>query len=693
MQAKQSEFLKLFEGKRQFIVPIYQRKYSWTFKQCDRLFNDIINVGSSNIVPSHFIGSVVYFSPDSSPITAVPEYLVIDGQQRLTTISLILLALARKLKQNNTELADNGETFEEILETYLINKHRTEDQKLKIQLTKDDKQSYADLINDVTTITPKHERILENYEFFSEMLNDSNIDSVYRGLRKLSVVDVILELGKDDPQMIFESLNSTGLDLSQADLIRNYVLMGLNKEKQAELYNKYWYPMERSFGESISKLPFFIRDYLTMKQSTIPNINQVYETYKDYLKTLGGRERIEETLEDLYNFSGYYVDLALSKESDNAFKMKFEEINQMKIDVSYPFIMVVYDDYKNGRVSSNDFLDILDVIKNYVFRRSVCGIPTNSLNKTFAILYKSIRRESYLESVKATFLLMEGYKRFPSNSEFKQDFLVRDVYNFRSRNYLLDSLENFGKKELISSENYTIEHVIPQNKEVSNAWKDELGENWKSVKERYLHTIGNLTLTGYNSELSDRPFREKKTIEGGFNSSPLSLNESIRSEERWNEDAILRRARTLADLAAKIWRAPELPEEILEKYRKHTDPEEVYTLEHYDQLKGRSLDLFNNLQKRVLNVDSTVRMECKKLYIAFKSQTNFVDVIPQKDRLRLALNMEFEHINDPKGICNDVTTKGKWGNGDVDLILKDESELDYIMYLIQQSFDLQTDSV
>ncbi|WP_139856304.1 DUF262 and DUF1524 domain-containing protein [Aequorivita sinensis] len=694
MEATQAQLLNLLDGKKQFTIPIYQRTYSWQIKQCQQLFNDIYRVGNDASELSHFIGSIVYFKPGNSPITSVPELLVIDGQQRLTTVSLMLLALIHFLKENdNITLED--ETWEEIQETYLVNKHRKDDSKFKLLLTRKDKATYTNLIDEIEIDGNYSKRVLENYKFFKGKLHSDNVQAIYHGIKKLIIVDVILERDKDNPQLIFESLNSTGLDLSQADLIRNYILMGQPLEQQTVLYERYWYPMEQSFGENIGALAWFIRDYLTMKEASIPKINLVYETYKNFLHSKNGFKSVNEAIKSLHKYSKFYVRIALLKEQDPDIAKKLKEITKLKIDTSYPFLLAVYGDYEDELINKDEFIQIISLVSNYVFRRAICGIPTNSLNKTFGTLYKRIKRETYLESVQAAFLLMDGYRRFPTDAEFTKDLQVKDVYNFRSRNYLLESLENWKRKELVNAENYTIEHILPQNQNLSLQWQQELGEDWEKVKNQYLHTLGNLTLTGYNSELSDRPFSNKKTIEGGFNTSPLFLNESVRIADIWNKQAILKRASTLAQRACIVWKEPHLSQERLDIYKEPglSKEQTVYNIENYEHLQGDMLVLFQNLEKRVLNLDASVRVEFKKLYIAFKSQTNFVDVVPQKKRLRLSLNTEFDRIKDSKGICKDVSGLGRWGNGDVEVGLENLSELDYIMELIEQAFEIQVESV
>jgi uncharacterized protein with ParB-like and HNH nuclease domain/predicted transport protein len=558
-------------------------------------------------------------------------------------------------------------------------------------LTRRDKETFINLIKGIDLGSNPSQRILENYEFFKSKIHAQNVNDVYNGVLRLFIVDVALEKDKDNPQLIFESMNSTGLDLSQADLIRNYVLMGQKIDLQTELYEKYWFPMEQTYGNDYaSKFDWFIRDYLSVKMGAIPKIGKVYEEFKNYVQGSKSPDSITEIVADIAKYSKFYVNMVLRKEADKDLNRLFANISKLKVDVSYPFILAVYADYDNGIISKEEFAEILKLVENYVFRRAICGIPTNSMNKTFAQLYKSVKAENYVESLQAAFQLMDGYKRFPADAEFEKEFVNKDVYNFRSRNYLLNNLENFNRKEMANTDEYTIEHILPQNENLSESWKQMLGENWKDIQANYLHTIGNLTLTGYNSELSDRPFVNKKTMEGGFNDSPLRLNSFMKTVEVWNEGNINKRAKELAQKAKHIWFAPNLAEETLQKYsRKEVNETAEYTLEHYEYLNGEMLELYEALRKRILNIDSSVRVEYKKRYIAFKSQTNFVDIVPQKSRLRLTLNMEYADIIDPEGWCRDASNIGKYGNGDVEVGFNNLNQLEYIMFLIQQAFDLQ----
>ena len=687
MKASSANLLTVIKGPKQFVIPIYQRTYSWQLAQCDQLLKDIIRISKDDNLQGHFLGSIVYFQEDIHTISDVPKLLVIDGQQRLTTVSLLILALAHFLKNNPVELDTNAN---KLFNYYLLNSDEDNDLRYKLMLTRGDKQSYINLLNEIPQEDTMN-RVTENYKFFASRINEENVKVIYNGVLRLFIVDVALEKDKDNPQLIFESINSTGLDLSQADLIRNYVLMGQEIDLQTKLYENYWFPMEQTFGNEYStRFDGFMRDYLSVKTGKIPRIGEVYEEFKLYINSDRSSESIEENVKDTFNFANHYSKIVLRKEKDKDLQEMFSNILKLKVDVAYPFILPVYNDYVHGLVSKDDFISILKLVESYVFRRAICGIPTNSLNKTFGNLYKSVNTENYRESVQASFQLLDSYKRFPDDTEFEKEIISKDVYNFRSRNYLLSKLENFKRKEFVNVDEYTIEHILPQNQNLSEEWQNMLGEEWQDIQKKYLHTLGNLTLTGYNSEMSDHPFARKKSIEGGFDDSPLRLNTYLRTASQWTPLEIGERAGELSQKATLIWDSPKLSSEILERYLQKDEKEIVsYNLNHFGYLEGEILELYESLKKRILNIDSSVKEEIKKLYIAFKSSTNFVDIEPQKSRLRLMLNMKFDEINDPLNLAKDVTGLGRWGNGDVEVGISNINEIDDVMDLIQQAFDVQ----
>lgn len=693
MKASETNFLKFMQGTKQFVIPIYQRKYSWTLDQCRQLWSDIVRAAQDEQVTGHFVGSIVYIERGLYQISSVPQLLVIDGQQRMTTLTLFLLSLGKAIEESGQA---NDITKKKIMNYYLVNSDEDGDQFYKLILTRSDKDTLIHLLTDKKVPDEHSQRILENYNFFLENIKKSGIElsKLYQGLSKLIIVDISLDRDHDNPQLIFESLNSTGLDLSQADLIRNYVLMKLEPKEQTELYTDYWYPMEKSFGglNDSDQFDRFMRDFLTLKTGRIPNINNVYSTFKEYVYQQKDTS-VQQIVTEIYQYSKYFVKLAFQTETDKEINQILIDINTLKVDVSYPFLLEVYADYEQGRILKDDFISILKLVESYVFRRAICGVPTNSLNKTFSTISKEISKNDYLESISAVLYLKDSYKRFPINEEFVQELVIKDIYNFRNRNYVLRKLENFKRKEIVDIESYTIEHIMPQNKNLSTEWRQDLGENWEEIHNAYLHTLGNLTLTRYNSELSDKPFIEKRDLDGGFADSPLRLNKGLGKLDSWNEGEITQRAQRLAEQAVRVWNYPLLSDDILAKYRVKSEGSgvSIYKKEDYSELQGDILDLFELLRKRICNLDSSVREEFKKLYIAYKTTTNFVDIVPQKNRLRLSLNMPFIEIHDPKGICKDVTNLGRWGNGDVEVGISSPQDIDDVMFLIKQSFDKHRD--
>ncbi|MEH2417772.1 DUF262 domain-containing protein [Nostoc sp.] len=558
MKATETNFLKFLEGNKQLIIPIYQRPYSWKIPQCQQLWNDILRAANDNTISGHFIGSLVYMV-DSVYLTAViPKLLVIDGQQRLTTLSLLLSVLSKAIRASNEKIDISSEALEDF---YLFNRYGKDSERYKLLLNQKDRETLIRLLEDTEIPSDKSQQLVENYRHFESKIHKPDIDlnALYRGICKLMIVEISLERDRDDPQLIFESLNSTGLELSEADKIRNYVLMGLQPEKQDEIYNLYWHPMEKSFDKTANSELFdrFIRDYLTIKSrsGTVPNIRDVYSSFKAYVQDKKDT-LIKEIVADVYLYSKYFVKLAFPQETDQEIKQLITDINTLRVNVAYPFLIEVYDDYIQSKIALQEFITILRLVESYVFRRSICGIPTSSMNKSFATLSREIDRENYLESLQIALNGKKSYKRFPGDEESRREFVVKDIYNFRGRNYLLRKLENYERKELVNVEEYTIEHIMPQNPNLSLEWQADLGEQWKEIRAKYLHTIGNLTLTGYNPELSDRPFIEKRDINGGFADSPLHLNRGLQHLKQWNETEINKRAESLADMAVKVWSSP-----------------------------------------------------------------------------------------------------------------------------------------
>ena len=655
MKATEAKFLDFLKKSSQFVIPIYQRTYSWTERECRQLWDDIIRTGRNDDISAHFVGSIVYIEEGLYSITEQPPVLVIDGQQRLTTVSLILEALARQLGGSEPV---GGFSAEKLRQYYLLNPLQPGEREFKLLLTQTDKASLLAVIQQKAQPADQSLRVTENFAFFEEQLKNLGADlpTLCRGLAKLIVVDISLSRDQDNPQLIFESMNSTGRALSQADLIRNFILMGLEPAHQTRLYEDHWRPMEVGFGQEGygSHFDSFMRHYLTFKTGEIPNVRAVYEAFKSHARKPDiAAAGVDALVEDVHAFAGYYCAMALGKEADKKLAEAFRDLRELKVDVAYPFLLELYDDFSNGSLESTYFEAAVRLVESYVFRRAVCAIPTNSLNKTFATFGRALQKTRYLESIQAHLLTLPSYRRFPGDDEFKREFVVRDLYNFPRRSYWLRRLENHGRKERVPVDEYTIEHILPQNENLSEPWQDELGPEWQRVQETWLHTPGNLTLTGYNAEYSDHVFSEKRDMKGGFRKSPLTLNEGLGGLDKWDEAAINNRAERLATAAVGVWAVPSLQAEVLDSYRTRREKPAGYTIAAHPQLAMGSpmRELFEILRKDVLALDPCVSEEFLKLYVAYKAETNFVDIVPQKSRLRLSLNMQFHELHDPKGLA------------------------------------------
>ena len=697
MKATEARFLEFIKEAQQFVIPIYQRTYSWGERECRQFWNDIIRTGENNDITAHFVGSIVYIEKGLYQVSIQSPLLVIDGQQRLTTMSLLIAALAKALEGRSGDKYEPVNVFStrKLRHYYLINLEEEGERHYKLILSKTDRGSLISIIDGNEWPKEYSRKIKENYTLFEQWIDEyqGNIEVLCNGLAKLVVVDIALNRDQDNPQLIFESMNSTGRELTQADLIRNFILMGLDPKIQTYLYEQYWRPMELDFGQEAYSNHFdgFMRHYLTVKTGEIPRLGEVYEAFKYYVRSSKmSQYNMEAIVTDLRRYSRYFCAMALGNEPDYELKAAFHDLRELKVDVAYPFLLELYHDYAKNILTRQDFIEALRLIESYVFRRAICSIPTNSLNKTFATFPRFLKKDRYLESIQAHFINLPSYRRFPKDEEFKRELHTRDLYNFPRRSYWLRRIENFERKERVKVDEYTIEHILPQNPNLSDEWKKSLGPEWESIRETWLHTLGNLTLTGYNSEYSDRPFKEKQQMKGGFIESPLRLNEGLGHLDIWDEDAIKDRALRLSSVAVRVWHFPQLETDVLDAYRPRTVAKTDYSIDDHPHLSsGYARILFEAFRKEVLALDPVVTEEFLKLYIAYKAETNFVDVVPQAKRLRLSLNMPFADIVDPHGKCRDVRGLGRWGNGDVEVALSSLDDLPYIIGLVRQSFERQ----
>ncbi|EJB36411.1 hypothetical protein HPNQ4044_0778 [Helicobacter pylori NQ4044] len=620
MKAREATLLEFFEQNQtnQFVIPIYQRLYSWKKEQCEQLWDDIIKIGGNDKMNGHFIGSILYVRVDdthSSPL------LIIDGQQRLTTITLLFIALRDHLNDEDEFLKKFS--HQKIQNRYLINSDEKGDKKFKLILSESDKDTLLSLIDENRRKPSEPSvKIMENFELFEKWIseNTDKLETIFKGLEKLMIVWIALDKGKDDPQLIFESMNSKGIELTQTDLIRNYIVMETEVKKQEDFYNQYWRAMEENFKQSEKQskredlFNKFVRHYLTIKTREIPNINKVYEAFKRYQQERG--IETETLLQDLQKYCGYFCQIAFKKEADKDLNKALGFLVDLEMDVIYPLLLELYSDYSDGVLSKADFIPIISLIESYICRRAVCGLGTNSLNKVFPSFTKHIQKDEHFKSLKAHFGYLTEKQRFPNNDEFKEHFITIDFYHFKKIKYFLERLEKFDTKEPVDTQKCNIEHIIPQT--LTPEWKRDLGENFEAIHEKYLHTIGNLTLTGYNQEYSNKSFQEKRDMEKGFKQSSLKLNQSLKNLESFGEKEIEKRANDLADLALKIWTYPKLDAETLEKYKPKKDKKEkkVYDLSSYN-FGSHSRELFDILRKEIKAFDERITEKFNQEYISY----------------------------------------------------------------------------
>lgn len=546
-----------------FAIPVYQRNYDWTRVQCQQLFNDILAIGADETQSGHFIGSIVYVHDDVYTASGLRELTIIDGQQRLTTLTLIFIALYRHAMATGKD-----QQAQRIYKTYLINEFAEDAEKLKLKPTDNNKVALAQIMDPKEAVKASgYSRLIENFRFFQARITDANFDVVLRGVSKLIFVDIALDRQKDNPQRIFESLNSTGLELSQADLIRNYILMGLPRKEQEQVFRKFWEPIEanaRNREVNESRVSDFIRDFLTLKQKDIPNKGAVYAKFKERYPVPNSAD-LMDALEELREFSHVYARLLNPDlESDPEIRRELGYIRTLEVNVAFPFLMPVYRDFTAGIISRDVFAAVLRLVQSYVWRRFILSLPTNALNKIFMSLYDRVDPAEYLGSIERSLMQRGGSQRFPRDAEVIAMLREKDIYSTKSRTrtYFFDRLENHNNRELVdvTVPGITVEHIFPQNPEP--AWRSALAaDEYTLLGEKYLNTIGNLTLSGNNGRLGNKLFVDKRDMnedggEQGYRFSRLWLNRDLQALDGWGVKQVEARADRIAKRFLEVWPAP-----------------------------------------------------------------------------------------------------------------------------------------
>ena len=557
MKASERKITKLFsESDTVFSIPVYQRDYNWQEKQCQRLFKDILQTGKNEKVSSYFLGSIVYIH-DGIYGVGEKEFHVIDGQQRMTTLTLLFLAIYFKLK--GTILAKDAD---KIYNQYVVNPYS--EKEIKLKLLPPEENLYIlnkishNKFNELEAFQDRN--MLKNYLFFEKELENLSFDDMKHlsnGIEKLIYIDIALEKGKDDPQKIFESLNSTGLDLSQGDLIRNYILMDLERGEQNRIYKEIWIPIENNCkvsdgSEITSYVSDFIRDYLTLKTEKISSKPKVFETFKAYYE-----KENDEKLEDMKKYSeAYSYIIKPSLEKDRDIQRELDYLKSLDKTVINTFLIGILKDYKDNILEKDELVNMLILLQSYLWRRYITEKPTNALNKIFQGMYGKISRSgNYYENL-VDILMAED---FPTDEELESALKLKNVYKDKEKlNYVFKKLENYNHNELIDFENekITIEHIFPQKP--NKAWKENYSDNELEQMISFKDTISNLTLTGSNSNLSNKAFHEKRDDEvHGYKNSKLYMNKYLGRLEEWNLLSMEARFESLYDDIIKIWKRPE----------------------------------------------------------------------------------------------------------------------------------------
>ncbi|MDU5085116.1 DUF4268 domain-containing protein [Veillonella sp.] len=645
MKGSECRLIEYMEGsKKRFIIPVYQRNYDWKTENCKQLYDDLIKV-IKNKRRSHFFGSLVSVYEPSGRNT---EFLVIDGQQRLTTVSLLLLAMynlidAAVIVPNDSSLG------KQIYEDFLVDKYQPEETRIKLKPVKNDQKAFGKLFSSVDEHI-RESNLTTNYNYFYERIQkqEITIDELFDAIYSLEIINITLN-NEDNPQLIFESLNSTGLDLSEGDKIRNFILMGLPSKEQDEYYDKYWNRIEECTKYDVSS---FVRDYLSVKQMAIPSQKKIYISFKEYVEQQS--IEAEELLKELLSYAKRYEILLCDGTKNKVLDSCIYRLNRLETTVTRPFFLEVLRMYDEEKLDMSQVADTFLITENYLFRRTICDLPTNALNKIFLLLHREIIRYEgndvdYVEKFKYALLSKKEKARFPRDEEFSAGFTDRQVYQMNSKNkiYILERLENFSTAEdkdvygHCDDGIYSIEHIMPQH--LTPAWVKSLGDDYEQIHETWLHRIANLTLTAYNSKYSNSTFEEKKSMKNGFEDSGIRMNTYIAKKDKWTLAELEERNQYLMGRALEIWAAPTT---VFKPVEKQLDS---YTLDDDTSLSGRQIARFS-YKNTEQPVSSWVEMFEKVLQILYAEDKNVITKLAASTEDNVALHFSMKKSDFTKSV-------------------------------------------
>jgi|TARA_R110002073_G_scaffold29145_4_gene92069 predicted transport protein len=694
MNAVQRFFPKIINGASQFIIPVFQRDYSWSEENCRQLWADLLAIADAGPDRGHFIGSVVYIQTGDSS-AGFTRWLLIDGQQRVTTLTLLLTALRDHIRETGWQGSDDGPTVKRIDAYFLRNLQEEGEREIKLKLRRHDDATLQALISRQVEPANPSARIRDNYDLFRELLEDADPERVYRGLNRLLLVDVTLDRGIDDPQLIFESLNSTGVDLSPSDLIRNFILMRLPEKEQTRLYETYWSRIEELFRGSERVFDNFIRDYLALRSHStkLERSDRVYDAFRRTFAGIGEDvEALEQLLIELLRRGRQYAAFAVGGGNDERARA-FASLRRLG-DVPAILIMRLLEAHEtSGSLTEAELIEAVNLLESYLLRRAVIGAQTRGYGLEFAKLAQRIDENRPLASLKASLARMPGSYVFPSDDHFRSALEEADIYQKRVCFHLLEALENRGSKEVSDTSKYTIEHVMPQNEKLAEAWREMLGSNWQQIQKTWLHRLGNLTLTGYNSTYSDRPFEEKKTIKGGFEQSSVRLNQDIRDESRWTQEEMKVRGKRLASRALKIWPPLEADEAVIrameiEELKAKARRRNISQV----QMSSDAANLFETLRAQLHAAFPDVIEAVERKSISYHDPEFFLEVIPRKRGLLLVVDLDFNEVDAEDDLAEDASDRSfvmhASHQGGVLVHLRSTEQIDRALAIVAQAHAL-----
>jgi predicted transport protein len=683
----------ILNGASQFVIPVFQRDYTWQAEtQCAQLWRDIIRASRTHGEQGHFLGSIVYIATGDNS-AGFTQWLLIDGQQRLTTITLLMAALRDHIEETHWSGGDSDPTAKRVDAYFLRNVQEEGNRALKLVLRRHDQETLAAILNRQTPPPSKSENISENYAFFREQLEHADPSDVYRGIARLLIVDVSLDRQLDDPQLIFESLNSTGVDLSQSDLIRNFILMRLPEKQQTALYETYWSKIESLFRGSEWTFDAFARDYVALmsKATKQEKSSEIYYAFRSFFPEL--KERLgsfEACLEHMLRFAQYHAAFSLGRGVAGGAARQLAKLRQL-VDVPSLLVMQLFECREHGgSLTDEEFIEAIALIESYVLRRAICGYQTRGYWQIFANLAYGTGTEAVLARLKVALARLRDSYRFPTNEEFLRALRENDLYGLRVCRHLLEGLENHGSKETTDTSSYSIEHILPQNERLRVEWRKMLGDDWKAVQKTWLHRLGNLTLTGYNSKYSDRSFEEKKTITGGFSESSVRLNKFVRERTSWTCEEIEIRTQQLADRAAAVWEPLSVDKALLDA-ENQAEKQQLAARGNFKNvpMSDEARAIVEELRNKLLEMDDDVIEVAETKSVSYHAPNFFLEVLPRRYRVGLLLALDFDELDDPLRIAQDAT---QWKflvnashEGGVLLHISNSSDIESALPLIKQA--------